>query len=189
MRKIINSTSVSLDGIIDNPGRWSLPYFGDDSAAYATELNVASDALLMGRRTYEGFAASWPNMEETEGEFAVRMNAMPKYVVSTTLEKAEWNNTTIIRDNVVEAVTRLKAEPGNTILLYGFGPLSYTLLDHGLLDEVHFWIHPVLLGAEHRPEGAGDVLLRQGARANLELVKTTVLASGVVVATYRPATG
>jgi dihydrofolate reductase len=185
MRKIVNSTFMSLDGVIDNPGRWSMPWFGKDSGEVIGEIMNGSDALLMGRRTYEGFAEAWPKAEEAGADGAVEMNSMPKYVVTSTLEKAEWTNSTIIPgDEMIARVTELKQQPGANILIYGFGRLSYELLEHGLLDEVHFWVYPVLLGGG---PNLGDLLTRDGEKLPLELVKTRALDTGVVVLTYRPA--
>jgi dihydrofolate reductase len=98
MRKIVWSEYISLDGVVEEPGEWSIPYFSNDLAQYKNDELHDSDALLLGRTTYEGFAAAWPEMEAVEGEFAVRMNTLPKYVASTTLERADWNNSTIIRE-------------------------------------------------------------------------------------------
>lgn len=179
MRKIIASTNATLDGYIDNPHLWSLKYWNDESAAYAKDLLFSSDALLLGRVTYEGFAEAWPAMTD-EGGFADRMNGMPKYVVSTTLEKAAWNNSTIIGDDVVERVAELRRQPGGNILIYGCGRLTDTLRENGLLDEYRIWIHPVV-------RGEGQRLFAEGTVADLELVDAPVFSSGVVVATYRPA--
>ena len=124
MRRVVWSEYISLDGVVEEPGMWSLPYFSDDLAEYKYDELFASDALLMGRVTYEGFAAAWPTMEEIEGDFAVRMNTLPKYVASTTLEQAGWNNSTIIRENVPEAVSRLKQQSGKDLLVAGSGALA-----------------------------------------------------------------
>jgi len=103
MRRIVWSQYISLDGVVDEPGQWSIPYFSDDLAKYKYDELFASDALLLGRITYEAFAA-WPTMEEAEGDVAVRTNTLPKYIASTTLREAEWNNSTVIRDNVPDEV-------------------------------------------------------------------------------------
>src|SRR4029453_10296011 len=108
MRSIVWSEYISLDGVVNEPGEWSIPYFSDDLAKYKYDELFASDALLLGRITYEAFAAAWPKMEEIEGDVAVRMNSLPKYVASTTLENADWNNSTIIRENVPDEVAKLK---------------------------------------------------------------------------------
>ena len=106
-RRIVWSEYVSLDGVVDEPGQWSIPYFSDDLAEYKSDELLASDALLLGRITYEGFAAAWPTMEEVEGDFAVRMITLPKYVAYTRLKSADWNNSTIIRENVPDEVRML----------------------------------------------------------------------------------
>ncbi|REE95843.1 dihydrofolate reductase family protein [Thermomonospora umbrina] len=182
MRKIISSTYISLDGVIDKPHLWSMQYFNDEAARFANDQLFSCDALIMGRRTYDAFAQAWPSMEESAGEFGVRMNTMPKYAVSTTLEKADWKNTTVISDDVVARVTALKEEPGQDILQYGFGDLSRTLVEHGLLDELRLWIHPVIVGTGDPAE----MLTKDGFGTKLELAGTEVFSTGVIIATYRP---
>jgi dihydrofolate reductase len=181
MRKIIASTYATLDGFIDNPHLWSLGYWCDEAAAYARDLLFASDALLLGRVTYEGFAQAWPSMTD-EGGFADRMNALPKFVVSTTLDAGGWGDTTIIGgDDLAERIAKLKDQPGQDILSYGCGRLSDALLEHGLLDEIRIWVHPVVTGA-------GQRLFREGTTATLELLDTHRFPTGVVVHSYRPST-
>src|SRR6476660_7209377 len=118
MRKIVATEYVSLDGVMDEPGVWSGPFFNDEAAKFKYDELFASDALLLGRVTYEGFAKSWPTMTGT-GDFGERMNGLPKYVVSTTLDEAAWNNSTLIKENVVEEIAKLKQQPGQDILLAG----------------------------------------------------------------------
>lgn len=182
MRKIINSTYVSLDGVISNPQIWTAPYFQEEAGEFASDQLFACDALIMGRRTYEGFAAAWPKMEESTGDFGVRMNTMPKYAVSTTLRDPEWKNTTVISENVPQEIARLKERPGRDILQYGFGPVTRLMIEHGLLDELRLWIHPVLAG-ENEPQG---LLLAEGFTASFELADTKVCKTGVIIATYTP---
>jgi dihydrofolate reductase len=179
MRRIINSTYVSLDGLTEHLERWHFEYIDDDATAFTSELLSTSDALLMGRRTYESFAEAWP---PRSGEVADKINAMTKYVASSTLQKADWRNSTVIEGDLVEAVTKLKREPGQDILTYGVGPVAETLMDHGLLDELHLWVHPVFAGVG----GAGDTLLRDGNSARFKLAGTRTFDSGVVVLSYQP---
>lgn len=180
MRRIINSTYVSLDGVIEHPEQWQFDYLDDTTNQFEADQLFASDALLMGRRTYQGFAAAWPSQT---GPFADRINTMAKYVASTTLHQGDWANTTIINGDLVQEVTRLKQQPGRDILLYGFGPVAQTLLAHGLLDEVRLWVHPVFVGTG----GPSDLLFRQGNAARMTLVDTKPLGLGVVILSYRPA--
>ncbi|GGS31167.1 MULTISPECIES: dihydrofolate reductase family protein [Actinokineospora] len=183
MRKIIASFNMSLDGVVDHMEEWHFQYFDDDSAEFARNQLFSSDALLMGRRTYEGFAASWPNMEEQTGDFGVRMNTLPHYVVSSTLEKADWGDTTVITGDVVAEVAKLKEQPGQDILMYGYGPLAHELLRNGVLDEIRVWLHPILAG-HSTPE---SLLFRDGNKVPLELAETHRLGSGVIILCYRPA--
>jgi dihydrofolate reductase len=181
MRKIINSTYITLDGVINNPQDWHS--FADEEGQYAYNLLFSCGALLMGRKTYEGFAESWPNMEEATGDFGVRMNTLPHYVVSDSLEKAGWGDTTVIkRDDAVAEIAKLKEQDGQDILQYGFGPVSRTLIEHGLLDELRLWINPVLFGAGE----PADLITKDGFTARFELADTAVHATGVIIATYRP---
>lgn len=182
MRKIIASFNMSLDGVVDHMDEWHFQYFGDDAAEFARQQLFACDALLMGRKTYEGFAEAWPKMEEETGEFGVKMNTMPHYVVSATLEEAGWGDTTIIRGKVLDEVAKLKERPGRDILMYGYGPLAHELLRNGLLDEVRVWLHPILAG-HGQPE---NLLFRDGNRIPLELAETRRLDTGIIILFYRP---
>lgn len=176
MRKIINSTYVSLDGDIEKLDQWSFDYWSDDLDRYATGLLFGADALLMGRDTYVNFAPAWSGRAGADA-FADRMNAIDKYVVSSTLTGGDWGTTTVIpQDKAVEEITALKERPGGDILMYGFGPVAKTLLSHDLLDEIHFWVHPVIAG--------GGTLAADGFRHRLRHTGTQTLDTGVVVLTY-----
>jgi dihydrofolate reductase len=180
MRRIINSTYVSLDGVIEHPEQWQFDYLDDTTNQFESDQVAASDALLMGRRTYQGFAEAWPSQT---GPFADKINTMAKYVASTTLQQADWANTTIIAGDLVQEVAKLKQQPGQDIMMYGFGPVAQTLLAHGLLDELRLWVHPVFVGTG----SPSDLLFRQGNSARMTLVDTKPLGLGVVILSYRPA--
>lgn len=186
MRKLVETTFVTLDGVIAdttpstapeaNPGRWGAPFWDNEHAAYAQKLLFASDALLLGRVTYEGFAKAWPPRKGDK--FSDQINSMPKYVASRTLQDATWN-ATIIKGDVAGEVARLKDQPGQDILKYGTGELDRTLIENNLVDEFHFWLFPVSLGAGQRLfDGIG------GTR--LKLVDTARFNSGIVVLVYTP---
>jgi dihydrofolate reductase len=185
MRKLIVSTYLTLDGVMSLDGdmsqKWHFPFFNDELAKYSHQQLFAADALLLGRRTYDGFAASWPSVTDEEG-FADRMNHLPKYVVSATLATAEWTNTTIIRDQVPDAVASLKQQPGQDILLYGSATLMHTLLHHGLVDEYRLWVHPVVAGS-------GQRLFHDSQEMTfLQRTAITPFSSGVTILHYQPAT-
>ncbi len=175
MRKLVESTFVTLDGTISAPQVWGPPYWDDEHHAYARSLLFAADALLLGRETYEGFAAAWPSRS---GEMADRINSLPKHVASTTLTETTWN-ATLITGDVADAVAALKQQPGKDILKYGTGELDRTLMEHGLVDEFHFWLFPVIAGS-------GEGFLEGIDTTHLKLVDTTPFASGIVVLTYAP---
>lgn len=179
MRKLVNSTYISLDGVIEAPHTWP-PTGPDDPAALEiqTELLHACDVLIMGRRTYEGFAPVWPT--RSGDPYSDHINSMRKYVVSSTLRDPEWENTTVIAGDPVEEIRRLKEEPGKDIVQYGFGQLSHALMAHGLLDELRLWVHPLFVGRE----GPDGLIYREGGAARFELKDTTPLKSGIVVLTY-----
>src|SRR4051812_47541505 len=146
MRKIINSTYISLDGVVEQPHLWPTVERPSDARGeqLQTDLLLGCDAVLMGRRTYESFAPAW--QARSGDPFSDRINSMPKHVVSTTLENPDWANTTVISGNVAERIRALKAEPGRDIVQYGFGAVSTLLMEHGLLDELRLWVHPLLVG-------------------------------------------
>ncbi len=175
MRKLVESTFVTLDGTISAPQVWGPPYWDDEHGAYAHRLLLAADALLLGRETYEGFAAAWPSRS---GEVADRINSLPKYVASTSLTQTTWN-ATLITGDVADAVAALKQQPGKDILKYGTGRLDRTLMQHGLVDEFHFWVFPVIAGS-------GQGFLEGIETTHLKLVDTTTFRSGIVVLTYAP---
>jgi dihydrofolate reductase len=179
MRKIIVNTYVSLDGVIEDPA-WTMPYWNDEISDFQGESFDASDTLLLGRITYEGFAASWPHMEESEGESAVKMNSMPKYVASRTLtsDQMEWN-ATLLEGDVVEEVKKIKQQPGGNLLMYASPTFMDTLMEHNLIDEYRFVVYPVVLGK-------GKRLFKDGASATLKLVETRTFSTGVVALRYEP---
>jgi dihydrofolate reductase len=174
MRKIIESTLVSIDGVFGDPHVWATSYFDQEAERYALELLSAADAMLMGRRTYEFFAAAFPHQM---GEYGARINAIRKYVFSNTLRTADWNNSSITKGDVVAEAIRLKQQEGKDLVLYGHGLLGRTLLKRGLIDELKLWIHPLFVGR-------GEHLFREGEEAKLDLLRTKILGTGVVVATY-----
>jgi len=177
MRKVIESTLLSIDGVIGDPPAWASGYFGAAAGQAALEQLPDSDAMLMGRRTYEMFAA----MSRTAtGGYADRMTSIRKYVFSATLGKADWANTTIIGGDPAAAVAGLKQHDGLPLVLYGHGPLGQALLEHRLPGELHFMIHPVFAGR-------GTLLFRETAKTPLRLAGTKTPGTGVAVLTYQPA--
>jgi dihydrofolate reductase len=175
VRRVVVSTYVSLDGVMEAPEQWQV--WNEEMDKYAWEQLLASDALLLGRGVYQVFAASWPSRG---GEFAARMNRLPKFVVSTTLDEVEWSNSSLISGDVPEEVAKLKQQPGQDILVYGSGELMHTLMRHDLIDEYRFWVNPVVVGSGKRlfPDGS--------SRTALRLVDTTTFSTGVVILAYGP---
>jgi dihydrofolate reductase len=176
MRKIIASCYMTLDGVIENP-MWTFPYWGDDIAQFQTNDLFASDALLLGRKTYEGFAEAWPARKGADA-FADRINDLPKYIASRTLQSAEWNST-VLQGDVPNAIAKLKQQPGMNILKYGGGELLGTLVKHNLLDELHVLLYPITVGK-------GARLFPDGFEAKMTLADTKAFKSGVVALIYQP---
>jgi len=188
MGKIVVTEFVSLDGVIEAPGGgedyrhagWTFAIDrGEEGDEFKLEELREAEAQLLGRRTYEGFAAAWPTMEDEAG-FAEKMNAMPKYVVSSTLREASWNNSTILSGDVAEEVARLKREVGGAILVAGSAQLVQALLEHDLVDELRLMVFPVLLGEGKRL--FGDV----SEKKPLRLVGSRTLGDGIALLTYEP---
>ena len=181
MRRIINSTYISLDGVIHDPQDWPGNGIEPDGTGMKvqTDLLFGCDAMLMGRRTYPPMAKAW--MARSGDPFSDRFNAMAKYVVSSTLRDPEWNNTTVISGDPIAAIRRMKDQPGQDIVQYGFGQLSYALLGHGLLDELRLWVHPLFVGRATTE----DLMFRPAATAQFELTGTLMLNTGTVILTYR----
>lgn len=180
MRKIINSTYITMDGIIQNPQDWPSFMTGNDEASYSIQWDLLSacDAVLMGRHTYNSFAAVWPTM--SGDALSDRMNSATKYVVSTTLQNPSWNNTTVISDDSVVEIRKIKDQAGMNIVQYGFGRLAFALMEHGLLDELRLWIHPFFLGKG----GPEDLLFRNCSVATFDLTGTTTLKGGIIILNY-----
>jgi dihydrofolate reductase len=179
MKKLIESTHVSLGGEIGSPQDWAFPYLDDEHTRYATELLAGADALLLGRRTYEGFSAAYPAMPSSP--FVDRMNSIPKFVASTTLKEVTWN-ATVIPGDVVDFVADLKRQPGGNIVKYGNGPLDRALMASNLIDEFHLLLTPVAAGSgQHMFEEV------QGA-PQLSLADVRRFASGVLILVYTPKT-
>jgi dihydrofolate reductase len=195
MRKLVVTESVSVDGVMQAPGGpnedtdggfahggWAAPHFDEELGGLAVEGALRPDALLLGRRTYEIFAAHWPRVTGDD-PIAAKLNAMPKYVASRTLEAVEWNNSTLIQGDVAKAVAELKKGPDGEIRVYGSGNLVQTLLANDLVDELVLWVFPALLGE-------GKRLFGEGTRpAGLELAHAVTSGTGVAAHTYRRAGG
>ena len=192
MSKLVVLEYVSLDGVIQAPGHagedraggfehggWTGPFMGEHRRYVADALRAAG-AVLLGRRTYEIFAAVWPTVTDPRDEIAAALNTLPKYLASTTLDQPGWAGTTVLRDEVAEQVAKLREQPGKDILVVGSSQLAQTLADHGLVDEYQLWLHPVVLGSSKR-------LFRDGgARADLRLVDARTTDTGLVILTYAP---
>jgi dihydrofolate reductase len=193
MRKIVVGTFLSLDGVMQAPGGpeedteggfrhggWQMPYVDDDFERLIGAAYAETSALLLGRVTYEIFAAYWPHAP-ADMPMAAQMNSVPKYVVSTTLDEVTWNNSHLISRNVPEELARLKQQPGpGNIAVVGSSKVAQTLARHNLVDEYALWVHPVILGS-------GKRLFENGIpRTGLKLVDTQRTGSGVVILTYRP---
>ncbi len=176
MRKVIVSEYVTLDGVMEEPS-WTAPYWSEEIAAFKFDELFASDALLLGRVTYQGFAAAWPSMTDEQG-FADRMNRLPKFVASATLKEMEWN-ASLIEGDVAQNVSALKQQPGQDLLVYGSATLVNTLLVHDLVDEYRLLVYPVVLGN-------GKRLFNDGSKTTLRLAETKAFRSGVVALIYQP---
>jgi dihydrofolate reductase len=181
MRQLINSTFITLDGVIENPHLWPpLKRSGAEDDTIQTELLERCDIVLMGRRTYDAFAPAWSS--RSGDPYSDRINTVRKVVVSTTLTQPTWTNTEVIADDIADGVRALKDQDGGDIVQYGFGDVSRLLLAHGLFDQLQLWIHPQLVG----PSEVTDLLSRPGTAATFDLVESRALSNGIVLATYAP---
>jgi dihydrofolate reductase len=187
MARIVVTEYVSVDGVVEAPSGdesfervgWTDSFSrGPNGDAFKVDETMASDALLLGRITYDTFASVWPHLE---GEFADKFNTMPKYVVSSTLENPTWNNTTVLGDDVVGEVTKLKEQYERDIVVHGSPQLVQTLIEHDLVDELRLMIYPVIVGAGKR------LFAETSTKKNLRLVDTKTFNDGITVLSYRRA--
>jgi dihydrofolate reductase len=187
MAKIVISTNISLDGVVQDPdgkegfrlGGWFNESMGDDREAWATvelEEALAAEALLLGRRSDEWFASRWPSRS---GAFADRLNSLPKYVVSSTIEKPQWNNATVLKGDVVDQVSNLKRELDGDLLVYASYQLGRTLIEHDLVDELRLFVLPVVVGAGERLFG------ETSDKKSLRLLHTKTVGHGLAYLTYQ----
>jgi dihydrofolate reductase len=185
--RIVVTEFISLDGVIEDPGGaedfkhggWSFEFNrGDEGDKFKLDETLSSEALLLGRETYEGFAKAWPSRE---GEFADKFNTMPKYVVSSTLVEPEWNNSTVLKGDVAEEVAKLRQEQDGDVVVHGSAQLVQTLIEHDLVDELRLMVFPVVLG------GGKRLFDETSDKKALQLVDSKVVGDGVAILTYRPA--
>ena len=186
MGRIVVTEFVSLDGVMEDPGGaedfqhggWSFEFSrGEEGDKFKLDEAFESEALLLGRVTYEGFAAAWPSRE---GGFADKFNTMPKYVVSSTLEEPEWNNTTVLEGDVVEEVSKLKQAVDGDIVVHGSARLVQTLVEHDLVDELRLMVFPVVLGSGKRLFG------ETSDKKRLKLAESKTVGDGVGILIYQP---
>jgi dihydrofolate reductase len=186
MGRIVVTEFVSLDGVMEAPGgedfkykAWTFEFDrGEDGNQFKLDETLEAEALLLGRVTYEGFAAAWPSRDD---EFADKFNTMPKYVVSSTLEDPEWNNSTVLKGDVVEEVTKLRQELDGDIYVHGSRQLAQTLIEHDLVDELRLMVFPVVLGTGKRIFG------ETSDKKPLRLVDSKTVGDGVTILVYQPA--
>jgi dihydrofolate reductase len=187
------TTFLTLDGVMQSNGKpepelndgfeqggWQVPYIDEDMGGLEAGWFAAADAFLLGRKTYELFAGHWSQVTDENDPFATRLNGLPKYVVSSSLDKVEWNNSILLQGDVAEEVTELKRRPGNELQVHGSGTLIRTLMEHDLVDEYRLWFHPVVLGNGRRLFADGTV------PTALKLIDTRTTSSGVVLHVYQP---
>jgi dihydrofolate reductase len=188
MRKIIVSEFITLDGVMEAPGGekslgersgWTMAYRSQEQGKFKYEELFAADALLLGRVTYEGFAAAWPTMTGM-GEFGERMNSIPKFVVSTKLEKLEWNNSTLITGDIISEIKKLKEAPGKDLLVFGSAQLVQALMENDLVDEYRLMLYPVILGM------GKHLFKNESSKHVLKLIESKDVSGGVIVLTYQP---
>jgi dihydrofolate reductase len=186
MARIVVTEFVSLDGVVEDPGGsenfkyggWSFEFDrGTEGDQFKLDETRKSTGMLLGRVTYEGFAEAWP---QRDGEFADIFNSMPKYVVSSTLTDPEWSNSTVLKGDVVEEVSKLREGPDGDIVVHGSAQLAQTLVQHDLVDELRLMVFPVVLGTGKRLFGD------PGDKKTLKLVDSKVVGDGVLILTYRP---
>jgi dihydrofolate reductase len=186
MGKIVISENISLDGVVEDPtgaeglsvGGWFWETDrGEDGERFTLDKALGTEVLLLGRRSYEFFAATWPSRG---GELADRLNSLPKYVVSSTLEDPDWNNSTVLNGDVVDEVAKLKQELDGEIVVLGSPRLARTLIDHDLVDELRLMVYPVVLGAGARLFG------ETGDKKPMRLVDTETVGDGIAILTYEP---
>jgi dihydrofolate reductase len=186
MGRIVVTEFVSLDGVMEAPGGgesfkhagWTFKISrGEEGDKFKLEETLGSEALLLGRVTYQGFAAAWPSRK---GEFADKFNSMPKYVVSSTIEKAEWTNSTVLRGDVVEAISKLRHDLSGNIVVHGSAKLVQTLIEHDLVSELRLMVFPVVLGTGKRLFGDTS------DKKPLRLVNSKTVGDGIAILTYEP---
>jgi dihydrofolate reductase len=186
MGRIVVTEFISLDGVIESPGGdenfkhkgWTFDFDrGADGNAFKVQELKDATTLLLGRRTYMGFAAAWPGRD---GEFADKFNSMPKYVVSSTLDKAEWNNTTVLKGDVVKEVSKLKQKVDGDIAVHGSAQLVQTLLEHDLVDELHLMVFPVVLGTGKRLFG------ETSDKKRMKLAESKTVGEGIAILILKP---
>src|SRR3989441_7526511 len=178
-RTLAATLFMTLDGVVEAPDKWSFSFWSDETGKFKLDEVRATDALLLGRVTYEGFAAAWPGRKDPDG-FADRFNSIPKYVASNTLKKLEWNNSHLIKGDLAAEVSKLKQQPGGDIVIHGSPGLIRSLLLHDLIDEYRLLVYPLVLGR-------GKRLFDEGSQPSLNLVEATTFSTGVVKLVYRPA--
>ncbi len=179
MRKIVVSEFVSADGVMEAPDTWQFPFQSVEMGEITERQTNDIDAFLLGRATYEIFAGFWPTQTHNEFGVADKYNSAPKYVVSTTLQKADWNNSTQIKSNVIEEIRKLKQQPGGRIGIIGSATLVHSLLDAGLVDEIQVLVHPIVLGKGVRLFADG------GPSSAMKLADSKILPNGVVFLSYQ----
>jgi dihydrofolate reductase len=185
MGRIVVTEFVSLDGVMEDPGGaesfkyggWTFEFDRGEGDKFKLDETMQTEALLLGRVTYEGFAAAWPSRE---GEFADKFNTMPKYVVSSTLRDPAWNNTTVLDGDIVLAVSKLREDTEGDLVVHGSRQLVQTLLEHDLVDELRLMVFPVMLGSGQRLFGDTS------DKKVLQLVEARTVGDGITILIYRP---